>query len=239
MEPDSPGPRTEFWSPAGHTGGGQILVIDDEPRLLGLLMRVMRANGIEVRCARDAASGWELIGPKCALVLLDLVMPGEDGFELLPRIHETWPAIPVIVLSAVAGVDAKVLCFELGAADYVTKPFAMAELLARIRRLTAPADASDSRWLSGGGLQLDLHRHEASVGSRVVPLSARECAVLAHLMRWHDRVCSRQELLAEVWGVNFDPGTNVVDVYVRRLRSKLGDDVIVTVRSAGYTYGVA
>ena len=223
-------------SRAGDAGEGRILLIDDEPRMLSLLLRVMRAHGFEVRCASDATRGWDMLGADFSLVLLDLLMPETDGFELLGRIRNRWPSVPVIVLSAVSDVEAKVCCLDLGAADYVTKPFSMAELLARIRRVRVPATNEDSRWIAHGRLRLDLHRHEVTAGDRVIALSTRECALLEHLMRHEGRVCTREELLAQVWGYEFDPGTNVVDVYVRRLRSKLGMHTIETVRSAGYSY---
>jgi two-component system OmpR family response regulator len=230
--------------PAGHVRPsrdgdareGRILLIDDEPRMLSLLMRVMRAHGFQVRCASDATHGWDMLGSDCSLVLLDLLMPEIDGFDLLRRIRDRRPNVPVIVLSAVSDVEAKVCCFDLGAADYVTKPFSMAELLARIRRVRAPASNEDSRWIAHGRLRLDLHRHEVTAGDRVIALSTRECALLEHLMRHEGNVCTREELLAQVWGYEFDPGTNVVDVYVRRLRTKLGTHAIETVRSAGYAY---
>ena len=216
---------------------GRILLVDDEPRLLGLLMRVMREHGFDVQCAFDTARGSDLLDSKCDLVLLDLVMPGEDGFAMLRRIRDERPDVSVIVLSGVTDVQAKVRCFELGAADYVTKPFAMAELLARIRAIRSRRSGGDARWLRDGALRLDMHSHQAIARGKVVSLSARECALLAHLMRREGHVCSRGELLRDVWGYSFDPGTNVVDVYVRRLRAKLGEDVVETVRSLGYSYG--
>lgn len=225
---------TDGARPHGGGQGGRILVIDDEPRLLSLLLRVMRANGFDAHCAFDSARTLELLDPECSVVVLDLLMPGEDGFALLPRIRRERPDVDVIVLSGVGDVEAKVRCFELGAADYVTKPFAMAELLARIRALRLRQNARDTRWLRTGALRLDLHHHRAALGDRVVWLSARESSVLAHLMRHAGHVCTRAELLSEVWGYSFDPQTNVVDVYVRRLRAKLGDAIVETVRSVGY-----
>ena len=217
---------------------GRILVIDDEPRLLALLLRMLRASNLDVHCTHDAMRGLELLDAQCDLVLLDLLMPGGDGLAVLRRIREERPDVEVIVLSGVADVATKVRCFELGAADYVTKPFAMAELVARIRAVRHRRETRDGRWLRDGSLRLDLHAHRAVLAGRVVVLSARECALLAHLMRREGHVCSRAELLSAVWGYSFDPGTNVVDVYVRRLRVKLGEGVVETVRSVGYCYGV-
>jgi DNA-binding response OmpR family regulator len=218
---------------------GRILVIDDEPRLLALLLRMLRASHLDVHCTHDPMRGLELLDPRCDLVLLDLLMPRHDGFAILRRIRAERPDVEVIVLSGVADVEAKVRCFDLGAADYITKPFAMAELLARIRAVRHRRETRDGRWLRDGALRLDLHAHQAVLRGRAVLLSARECALLAHLMRREGHVCSRAELLSAVWDYTFDPGTNVVDVYVRRLRVKLGDGVVETVRSVGYCYGSA
>jgi DNA-binding response OmpR family regulator len=234
--------RESYDTDAGRTEGGapgRILVIDDEPRLLALLVRMLRASHLDVQCTHDPARGVELLDACCDLVLLDLLMPGEDGFAVLRRIRDERPDVDVIVLSGVADVEAKVRCFELGAADYITKPFAMAELLARIRAVRHRREVRDSRWLYDGALRLDLHSHQAVLAGRAVELSARECGLLAHLMRRVGHVCSRAELLRAVWGYSFDPGTNVVDVYVRRLRVKLGGGIVETVRSAGYCYGIA
>jgi two-component system, OmpR family, response regulator len=142
----------------------------------------------------------------------------------------------VLVLSAAGDVESKVRCLELGAADYLTKPFALAELVARVRtRLRRRESAAEPEpVLSAGKLRLDLRRRTAELGGRAVALSAREFVLLSHLVRRAGQVCTREELLADVWGYTFDPGTNVVDVYVRRIRAKLGAGLVETVRNVGY-----
>ena len=148
---------------------------------------------------------------------------------------EARPEQRVLVLSALADVDSKVRCLELGASDYVAKPFALAELVARVRaRLRQPAAGPGERELRAGALTLDLVRRVVDTGRDQVTLSERQFLLLQHLMRKGGEVCSREQLLADVWGLSFDPGSNVVDVCVRRLRSKLGGDIIETVRRVGY-----
>ena len=147
------------------------------------------------------------------------------------------PEQQVIVLSALRDVETKVRCLDLGAVDYVTKPFSLAELLARVRRRLA--DANGERVLRAGPVTLDLQRRAVEIGGDSIPLTGREFLLLRHLMLQRDEVCTRMELLAEVWGYSFDPGTNVVDVCIRRLRAKLGADKIETVRNVGYAFQAA
>jgi two-component system, OmpR family, response regulator len=143
----------------------------------------------------------------------------------------------VVVLSALSDVETKVRCLEFGASDYLSKPFSLSELVARIRaRLRQPSAGPRHRFLEAGGLRLDLTRRLAEKDGTRVALSEREFLLLEHLMRADGDVCSRQELLAEVWGYSFDPGSNVVEVCVRRLRAKVGADVIETVRNVGYRF---
>jgi DNA-binding response OmpR family regulator len=167
--------------------------------------------------------------------VLDLLLPRRDGISVLEDLMESRPEQRVLVLSALSDVDSKVRCLQLGASDYLPKPFSLAELLARVRaRLRQPASGPDDRFMNVGGVRLDLVRRVADAGGGAVALSAREFLVLQQLMLKRGEVCSRQQLLADVWGYSFDPGSNVVDVCVGRLRAKLGPDVIETVRSVGY-----
>jgi DNA-binding response OmpR family regulator len=217
---------------------GRILVIDDEPRVLRFVSRALRGHGFHVDCAADGLRGLEMArSGGYGLIVLDLLMAGVDGVATLKTIMAAKPAQPVMVLSALSTVEPKVRCLELGAADYLTKPFALEELLARIRvRLRQPAPPGTELVISAGRVRLDLQRHvaDAGEGDGEVMLSAREFALLLFLMQRAGTVCTRQKLLAEVWDTPFDPHTNVVDVYVRRLRRKLGATTIETVRSVGY-----
>jgi DNA-binding response OmpR family regulator len=139
-----------------------------------------------------------------------------------------------VVLSALTAVDFKVRCLDLGAADYITRPFALAELSARVRARLRQAPPTGQRFIQVGRITLDLDRHAADAGAGQVVLSGREFELLLHLMRRAGHACSREQLLAEIWDTEFDPGTNVVDVYIRRLRRKLGGDAIETRRKVGY-----
>jgi DNA-binding response OmpR family regulator len=166
--------------------------------------------------------------------VLDVLMPGIDGISVLRQIREQRLDQPVIVLSALGGTRSKVECLDGGADDYVTKPFSIDELLARIRtRLRAAASRTATR-LAAGRLRLDVISREADAGCGPVSLAEREFLLLQELMRNAGRTVSKERLLNSVWGYNFDPGTNVVDVYVRRLRAKLGSDLIQTIRGEGY-----
>jgi DNA-binding response OmpR family regulator len=172
--------------------------------------------------------------------VLDLLLPHLDGMSVLQGLMETRPDQRVLVLSALSDVETKVRCLELGASDYLSKPFSLAELIARIRvRLRQPGAGPRHQLLHGGGMTLDLTRRTVEVDGRRVTLSEREFLLLEHLMRQEGDVCSRERLLSEVWGYSFDPGSNVVDVCVGRLRAKLGGDVIETVRNVGYRFNAA
>lgn len=219
----------------------RVLVVEDEERIESFLRRALTSCGFDVVSARDGDAALEACRREAFdLVLLDLLLPKTDGFSFLEQIYDVRPEQEVLVLSALSDVESKVRCLELGAADYVTKPFVLAELMARIRTRVRRAKAiSGTRFLDSGALQLDLHRRIALTNGRKIELSTREFLLLEYLMRKDGDVCTREELLASVWGFTFDPGTNVVDVYVRRLRSKIGVEVIETVRNVGYCYAAA
>jgi two-component system, OmpR family, response regulator len=214
----------------------RILVVDDEPKLLGFVCRALSAHGFSVDGITDGARALRLIGERdYELVVLDLLMEGVDGVTVLERVVKARPRLPVLVLSALSDVDSKVRCFQLGAADYMTKPFALAELRARIgARLASPA-GNGAGVLGNGRLELDVKRRIVETEEGTVRLTGRESLLLAHLLRNQGGVCSRAELLEEVWDCSFDPGTNVVDVYVGRLRAKLGRSAIATIRNVGYS----
>lgn len=214
----------------------RVLLVDDEPRIVSFVSRALSAEGFQVDSALDGIRGLELARTGLyQLVVLDLLLPGQDGVSVLRSLMESRPDQRVLVLSALSDVNSKVRCLQLGASDYLPKPFSLAELLARVRaRLRQSASGPDDRFLNVGGVRLDLVRRVAESGDGAVALSGREFLVLQHLMLKRGEVCSRQQLLADVWGYSFDPGSNVVDVCVGRLRAKLGPDVIETVRSVGY-----
>ena len=219
-------------------GMARILVIDDEPRIVHFVSRALEAEGYGVDAAYDGESGLRLAQQgRHELILLDLLLPSVNGVSVLKGILRTQPEQRVLVLSALSDVQSKVRCLELGASDYLPKPFALAELLARVHaRLRQPVGTPPERVLKKGGVTLELMRRTADAGNGPMSLSEREFLLLQHLMRRHHDVCSREELLDGVWGYSFDPGTNVVNVYVGRLRAKLGPNVIETVRNVGFSF---
>jgi two-component system, OmpR family, response regulator len=220
----------------------QILVIEDEPRILAFLARGLEAEGFCVDAAGNGPAGLKraLTCPYDA-VILDLLLPGLDGLSVLRELHERRPELPVVIVSARSDLPTKLRGFGLGASDYLAKPFALDELIARLRvQLRAHAIRHDDNLLHAGTLTLDLARRQARIGELVADLSDREFRVLHHLVEHAGTIVSRERLLAEVWGYHFDPGSNVVEVCVRRLRKKLGEEApIETVRHAGYRLSAA
>jgi DNA-binding response OmpR family regulator len=220
----------------------RILVVDDEVRILNLVARALRAEGFAADVAADGAKAIELAtGSGYDLVILDLLMPGTGGVDVLQELIARRPQQRVLVLSALGDVDSKVTVLNLGADDYLARPFSLDELLARVRarlrpgrRLDDPELADHYRQPTAPRLALDAIRQEADAGFGPVRLSRTECLLLRELIRNAGRTVSKERLLSSVWGFSHDPGSNVVDVYVRRLRAKLGDDIIATVRGEGY-----
>lgn len=213
-----------------------ILVVDDEPDLVRFVRRALEAEGHQVSSALDGLEGLELaLRHKPDLVILDLLMPKLDGRAVLASLLAAQPESRVLVLSATADVSARIECLEGGALDFLAKPFAVRELVARVRsRLGDVIVHRQSDVLRVGGLELDVQRRRLRVDGRTIELSQREFMLLQYFMTKSDRVCSREELLSDVWGYAFDPSTNVVDVYVARLRAKLQGNQIQTVRNVGY-----
>jgi two-component system, OmpR family, response regulator len=215
----------------------RILVVDDEPTIVGFVRRALHAKAYATDGAHSAQECLRKLGDgSFDLVVLDLVLTGNVNTFLVEQIRKNYPSIKIIVLSAVLDVQVKVRCLTLGAADYVTKPFALAELLARIEVRLAEAAAKigeTSRPTCAGHMTLDPKRHAVGVRGRNVALSQREYHLLSRLTSVNVPV-TREELLTDVWGGSFDTGSNVVDVYIKRLRAKLGPDVIETVRNVGY-----
>ena len=213
-----------------------ILVIEDEPGISAFVAKGLRSSGHQPTTVSTGAEGLgHALTGGYDLVVLDIGLPDIDGFEVLRRMRSAGSRTPVIILTARASVDDTVAGLEGGADDYMAKPFRFEELLARVRlRLRSTAPAEDTVTLSHGDLGLDLRTRQASVGGRSVELSAREFALLETFLAHPEQVLAREQLLSRVWGYDFDPGSNVVDVYVRYLRRKIGADRLLTVRGMGY-----
>jgi DNA-binding response OmpR family regulator len=220
----------------------KILVIEDEPRILEFLRLGLEAEGFIVEGAEDGAAGLAAaLAEPYELVVLDLLLPRLDGLRLLAELRRERPDLPVLVLSARSDLPTKLRSFDLGANDYLSKPFSFDELVARVRvHLRRGRDAADGASLRIGQLSLDLARRRAETETCSIDLSDREFRLLYHLVVHAGEIVSRERLLSEVWGYSFDPGSNVVDVCVRRLRKKLGPPTTIeTVRNAGYRLAIA
>ncbi len=213
----------------------RILIAEDEERLAAFLEKGLRANGFTATVVRDGPTALAIARDEdFDLLVLDLGLPGLDGMTVLRTIRAQGQRLPVLILSARDDVQDKVAGLEHGADDYLTKPFRFEELLARVRVRLRDEGTAEQTVLREGGVALDLRTRRATVGGRTVELSAREFTMLEVLMRHAGQVLSREQLLSHVWGYDFDPGSNVVDVYVGYLRRKLGKERIATVRGMGY-----
>lgn len=213
----------------------RILVAEDEPRIAAFVNKGLTANGFAVTVVEDGPAAYEYaLTGSFDLMVLDIGLPGMDGFTVLRKLRSERCPIPVIILTARDSVQDTVAGLEGGADDYMPKPFRFEELLARVRLRLVSDRATEPTVLSYGGLQLDLRTRRAHVGTDTIDLSAREFALAETFLRHPGQVLSREQLLSRVWGYDFDPGSNVVDVYVRYLRRKLGADRITTVRGMGY-----
>jgi DNA-binding response OmpR family regulator len=220
---------------------GRVLVVEDDERIGRLVTRALENDGYVTERACTGPDGLAAaLARDFDLVVLDLMLPGMAGDEVLERLVGERPEQRVLVLSAVPEIGTRVAVLEAGAADFLGKPFAVAELIARVRaRLRSSVPGAAMRWLQVGPVRLDLRCRRAEVNGVQTDLPLREFLLLQHLMRRAGRTCSRGELLADVWGMTFDPGSNVVDVYVRRLRNKLDrPNRIETVRHVGYVFAV-
>ena len=217
-----------------------VLVVDDEERITAFLARSLAPQGHTVITASNGHDALQVLAAReVDLVLLDLVMPEMNGLQCLAALAETGNVPPVIVLSGVSDVAARVQALDGGAVDFVGKPFHVSELIARTRRhlgTAAPQRAVRERFLEAGGIRLDVDRRRVRVGEVEVVLAEREFALLAHLMRRRGEVCRRDELLHDVWHLDFDPGSNVVEACLRRLRAKAVGLPVETVRGVGYCF---
>ncbi|WP_371101866.1 response regulator transcription factor [Streptomyces sp. PU_AKi4] len=214
----------------------RILIVEDEDRIASFVEKGLRANGFTTTVVPDGEAGYEYaLTGGFDLVVLDIGLPGRDGFTVLRELRESRVTTPVIVLTARDSVRDTVAGLEGGADDWMTKPFRFEELLARVRlRLRTAARAPEVTVLRSGSLGLDLRTRRARAGERTVDLTAREFVLLELFLRHPGQVLSREQILSHVWGYDFDPGSNIVDVYVRALRKKLGAEKVETVRGMGY-----
>lgn len=219
-----------------------VLVVEDEPGIVDFVKRGLQAEGFSVQAAFDGAEGRRLaLTESFDVVVLDLMLPGVSGMDILEHLREAKPELPVIVLTARGDVEDRVAGLDAGAVDYLVKPFSLAELLARMRaqlRMAAQASVSIPTSLRCGDIEMSLLTRKVRRAGVPVALSTTEFELLAHLMRHHGHVVSREQILSAVWGYEHDPATNVVDVYIGYLRRKLGRPEapapIVTVRGVGY-----
>ena len=213
----------------------RILIAEDEDRIASFIEKGLVAAGfstVVVRTGTDALD-YAITGG-FDLLILDIGLPGLDGYEVLRQLRADGSELPVVVLTARDSAEDTLASLEGGANDYMSKPFRFDELLARVRLRMADVPRETSTVLSVDGLQLDLRTRRATLGTRQVDLSAREFALAEEFLRHADQVLSREQLLSRVWGYDFDPGSNIVDVYVGYLRAKFGAERIETVRGMGY-----
>jgi two-component system OmpR family response regulator len=220
----------------------RILVVEDEPKMGQLIRRVLASEHHVVDLAPDAVAALGLAAPGSEsydVLVLDRMLPDLDGLELLRVLRSRGVTTPALMLTALGAVEERVAGLDAGADDYLAKPFAFAELLARVRALGRRTATPAAPHLAVGDLELDEERHMVRVGDRAADLSAREFALLAYLMRNEGRVVSRRQILDSVWGAEPDVYSNVVDLYVSYCRRKLAElgraELLRTVRGVGYT----
>ncbi|HET9259931.1 MAG TPA: response regulator transcription factor [Acidimicrobiia bacterium] len=215
----------------------RILIVEDEPGIASFLEKGLRAEGFTTMVVEDGIKATDVARDDFFdLMILDLGLPGRDGADVLASVRERGDRLPVIILTARKSVQDKVAGLEGGADDYVTKPFSFQEILARVRVRLRDVPTVDGNLVKRGDVTLDLRTRRAEVGGVEVSLSAREFSLAATLMEHAGHVLSREQLLSRVWGYDFDPGSNVVDVYVGYLRKKLGEGSIETLRGMGYRF---
>ncbi|MGH3089715.1 MAG: response regulator transcription factor [Rubrobacteraceae bacterium] len=219
----------------------RILMIEDERDLVHILKQGFAAHGYQLVGAHNGEDGLTMAKDEMVnLVLLDISLPDMDGHQVLERLRLTRPRLPVLMLTARDDLKDKVGALNAGADDYLTKPFAFEELLARVRVLARRSGQTGASRLQAGDLRVDLLAHEVWLGEKPIELSVREFALLEYFMRHPRQVVSRPQILSSIWDYSFDPGSNIVDVYVRHLRRKIDrpgkPSLITTVRGAGYRF---
>ena len=216
-------------------------MIEDEPGIVDFLERGLDAHGFDVTSATDGDSGINAaLDTDVDLILLDLRLPRSSGLDVLERVRQAKPALPVIVLTAKGELEDRVTVLDAGAVDYIVKPFSLSELAARIRAQLRMASIASRTTLAAGGIEVDLITREVRQGGDLVRLSTTEFELLSYLMRNRGHVLTREQILRAVWRYGYDPGTNVVEVYIayirRKLRASGGSAPIVTIRSQGYSF---
>ena len=216
----------------------RILIAEDEPRIVTFVEKGLKSHGFTTAIATNGNDAIALaLGGEFDLLILDLGLPGKDGLQVIEELRGQGATLPIVILTARDDVRDKVTGLETGADDYVTKPFHFEELLARIRVRLRPATEtmeSDDFLLRMADIELDLRTRRVRVGNQVIDLPAREFTLAETFFRHPDQVLTREQLLDRVWGYDYNPGSNIVDVYVGYLRKKLGNELIETVRGVGY-----
>lgn len=213
----------------------RILIAEDEQRIAAFVEHGLRAEGFTTTVVGDGASAYDYASSgSFDLLVLDIGLPLMDGFTVLRRLRADANRIPVVILTARSSVEDTVLGLDGGADDYLAKPFRFEELVARVRRRLRKDHTPELGTLQYGGLSLDLRTRQATAGGTTVDLSAREFALAEVFLRNPGQVLTREQLLSHVWGYDFEPGSNVVDVFVRHLRRKLGPERFTTLRGMGY-----
>lgn len=219
----------------------KVLLVEDDKKIASFVKKGLKEQGFVVDVCEDGDEGFaHAAGAAYDVIVLDIMLPGRDGLSILRGLREEKNTVPVILLTARSALNERVEGLNMGADDYLGKPFYMEELLARIHAVTRRASGEQLSLLQAGNLVVNLITHEVRLGKEKVELTAREFSLLELLMRTPKRVFTRTQILEHVWGYDFDPQTNVVDVYVRRLRSKMDLDpahpLIETVRGVGYRF---
>lgn len=221
----------------------RVLIVEDNPKMAAAVQKGLRENGYAADICHTGFEGEDLAAEQeYDIILLDLMLPDRDGVEVCRNLRRRCVATPILMLTALSGTSNKVAGLDAGADDYLTKPFEFDELLARMRALLRRGEASEGRLLRCDDLTLDLYTRRATRGDVDVELSNKEFALLEYLMRNPNRVLSRAQIASHVWDMNFDPSSNVIDVYVAALRKKFdrdgGKPLLHTVKNAGYRFGV-
>ena len=219
----------------GTTVMNRILIVEDEPRLASFLERGLRSRGYTTKSVDDGSTATAIATDEdFDLVILDLGLPDVDGLSVLRELRRRGERLPVLVLTSRDDLTDKIEGLDAGGSDYVTKPFKLEELLARIRAQLRGGGTAEQTVLEGGRITLDLRSRRATADGETVELTAREFTMLETLLRHSGQVLSQEQLLSHVWGYDYDPGSNVVEVYIGYLRRKLGAETIETVRGMGY-----